>query len=714
MADLVLNFKYNGAVVQKLTLQNWNVDRDKMFYVFKTNTTSMQTDIKNILLEKITPSIGLVNLGLRLSGWLSTQYLVTSGFIEDIDAGERDVTITDGNIKISRLGLIFFREGESDFDVEGHYSTVKFVSQTQSYGSNSVEYQLSNQLTHGKNFVANCPVRGDAGTAFDNIINYKTVSATEYVYDLAGATQVEPIEISQTLENCTCDTQKVDVGETALITLTANDGYVFSQDNAPSITVNGVAKSFLLHYGNKTATVSYTANAGDVVEVNATAMEVSLPPEQITIATDLNNCTLNVETVEVGSSVTLSLTPISGYCFKVQPLLTVNGENIQFTVINDGLNAFIEYEAKSGDVVSVSANAVAIDVPPSEKVAKVVTYLTNVVMSPVITEFREGESVKITLTITEEYKWKSTPIFSTNAFDGSYESSYFNKVNDTTYEYTIPSTPFHNLIQNPVIQIIADALPLTTVSDKYGIVTLFKPSASDLVELSQKRFVDLSQNNVIDLGQYITSLKSIPYDVATTRSGDIILGKNDTDITAPIVDNDEITLDLGVVEVAGQYGNALDYEGVEVELILPYIGSVPLDVAKCLNKSIQVKYRINLISGDCVAMVYLKSEVGDVLLTTANGVIGFEIPYILKSDTSEVLQNANGEILFNEPPCLNIYQNLKASGDISVYTTQFIDIVGNLNGYNKASRVISVNNTGVIFAEEMQEIISLLTGGIII
>lgn len=702
MADLILNFKYSENTVTRIKISGWNEDTDKIFYSWNRYVAKWKKGFFDILTKYITPSTPLLNLGMMMDIYCPTDSNTNAqGFLENLST-DKEYTI-NGNANNGGIGFIFIREGVESFDVGGMVGTTNLLSQTTSTAEVAQDgnYFITPNLTKGDGFVMNCPI------ASSNQIQSITFGNKEGELAIT-IPKPKDVEIVQELENCTCDTQTVAVGEAKKIILTANDGYQF--DETPKISINGSDFDFTVKSSKLNAWYDYTANSGDVVKITAKADEIPLAPEVIDISASLENCTVNRRSVEVGESVLLVISPEDGFELDGIPTITVNGATDFFNIV--GTEAQFNYTAKSGDVVSVYGKAKEIEVIPETKTASISAELSNVTMSPSVSEFVEGSDLTLTLSIADGFEWEETPIFETNAFNGSVEIALFKKQGND-YVYTVPKSPFYDLVVSPYIRVIANAIPVTEVKNKYGICTLYKPTAEDMIELSKKRFINIASGEVYDLGQYITSLKSIPLDVPTTTSGDIRLGNTDTDINAPIVDNDEITLDLGVIEVKGKYGNALDSEGVTVEAVLPYIGIVELDASKCVNKSIAVKYRVNLISGDCVALVYLQSQGGEILLNASNGTIGFDVPYILKGENVQVMQNADGALLFTETPIVNVYQRLKANEDEDTYRTRYISLVGDLLGYNKASRIVSVSNEGVIMSDEMAEIERILKEGFI-
>lgn len=63
------------------------------------------------------------------------------------------------------------------------------------------------------------------------------------------------------------------------------------------------------------------------------------------------------------------------------------------------------------------------------------------------------------------------------------------------------------------------------------------------------------------------------------------------------------TVPFGSVSIPENWGNFLDYSQTNIELYLPFIGSVSIDVSECMGGTIEVEYTIDFFTGMCVANV---------------------------------------------------------------------------------------------------------------
>lgn len=69
--------------------------------------------------------------------------------------------------------------------------------------------------------------------------------------------------------------------------------------------------------------------------------------------------------------------------------------------------------------------------------------------------------------------------------------------------------------------------------------------------------------------------------------------------------------DLGSTPIRPSYNNFLDFTSVEIYCFLPYVGWVNLDVNKYMNTTLNIKYAIDIHSGECTAMLYSNGRLMD-------------------------------------------------------------------------------------------------------
>ena len=86
------------------------------------------------------------------------------------------------------------------------------------------------------------------------------------------------------------------------------------------------------------------------------------------------------------------------------------------------------------------------------------------------------------------------------------------------------------------------------------------------------------------------------------------------------------SIDLGSIYLKRTFNDWRDFEPyTKLSIYLPYVGSFPLDAKKYYNKTIDIKYFIDLRTGACTACLIAD----DVLLDWFDGIIGTEMPITL-------------------------------------------------------------------------------------
>lgn len=153
--------------------------------------------------------------------------------------------------------------------------------------------------------------------------------------------------------------------------------------------------------------------------------------------------------------------------------------------------------------------------------------------------------------------------------------------------------------------------PLPTISAaQTGLVTLFKPSLSELSALGSylwtniADFIENLNKLFMNPMDYLIALSIFPCNPSVGTQRAIKIGSWTTTITMSPILSQWYEFDCGEIVVSEYWGSALDYAPyTKLSLFLPFIGSVQLNTDEVMGNRLGVKYRIDLLSGQCVAMV---------------------------------------------------------------------------------------------------------------
>ncbi len=172
-----------------------------------------------------------------------------------------------------------------------------------------------------------------------------------------------------------------------------------------------------------------------------------------------------------------------------------------------------------------------------------------------------------------------------------------------------------------------------------GLCRLYNPTVSQLRDLGAWMWgsgLDLNALKKIFADPVDAILGCSIFPVAMPRSENpetIIFGNIDSGISAYVVSEQYTTRDLGTIEIDEMYNSYLDYAPyTKVQIFLPYIGMKTLNTDEVMGKTLGVVYSIDLLSGGCVAHVYIESQ----LMYEFGGTCNTQIPLTARDYTATV------------------------------------------------------------------------------
>ena len=293
------------------------------------------------------------------------------------------------------------------------------------------------------------------------------------------------------------------------------------------------------------------------------------------------------------------------------------------------------------------------------------------------------------------------------------------------------------------------------VSAGIGVLTsTFKMTKERLVQLGQFLWgsnifdkFSLVNNNPIE---NIISCKSIPINTDGANQ-EIVLGNVATGVNGEKISNNFAKQTIGSIAINEYYHNFLDYAPyTNVILYLPYIGFKELDTTLVMNKTLQVIYTVDAITGGCLAQVYVNSvrlyeftgNVGiDIPITASNraqvesgyiqagvgattsavgGNVGSAVTSLLNSATSQYHYSSTGNpspmcVASTNRTCYVIldrpnYQNLKAFNHTRGRKCYLSKTISTLKGFTICDSNIDLSGINATDTEK-EEIVNILSTG---
>lgn len=200
---------------------------------------------------------------------------------------------------------------------------------------------------------------------------------------------------------------------------------------------------------------------------------------------------------------------------------------------------------------------------------------------------------------------------SANSFTYSYDQIALTDVEENPYiEAGIATEDMSNdgsfILTNDPISV--PTLPTISAADT-GMITLFNPSLSQLQSLSNYLWSNLFDIETVkklfaDPMDAILGLSIVPVNVPNGAAKTVMVSGVPTDVVMITAASQFVDLDCGGVEVNGFFGSYLDYAPFsKLSIYLPYIGVHPLNVDEFVDKVVMVRYRVDILTGACVAYI---------------------------------------------------------------------------------------------------------------
>lgn len=209
-------------------------------------------------------------------------------------------------------------------------------------------------------------------------------------------------------------------------------------------------------------------------------------------------------------------------------------------------------------------------------------------------------------------------------------------------------------------EVEADPLPDETNfgATACGLITIFHPTKTQLKKLADviwgKGFLNFLQNLVENISDLFISLGMLPFSVTHGNTvevtwfsydvgGDVPIG---TGIYLDLAPNQWLEFQMGGIALDGtdprifSSDSVLDYSPYsKLGIYLPFIGYQELDIDECRDQTLYLTYRVDVLSGTCVALLTLNSYDEDRTIYEFTGNCLTQLP-LTSMDAQSLITNA--------------------------------------------------------------------------
>ena len=416
-----------------------------------------------------------------------------------------------------------------------------------------------------------------------------------------------------------------------------------------------------------------------------------------------SNCTGNntQTTIEHGENYTNTFTPNEGFAFNEsnKPYAVCAGVTYQSTLNQDG-TATLTINSVSGNI-EIRGGAIA-KYSLNLELYNCVLYDGE---NPYELDYvLEGGTYNFVLHSNDGFLFKTNPNWTMGEETGQFD---LNASDKTTATIKWNLYPYITISDNLSIQ----ANATVGASLKYGFVSIYNPTYDELDELSKLRFYSMTGSEVLDLSQYIISLRKLYVDIPQIARELVYFGGHNTNVSSNIVTTNFIETDCGTITIDEYNKNSLDYNGVEIDLYLPFIGNISLNPNQVYGKPLRLVYRTNPLNGDCVAVILSDN----VQIAYSQGNVSFDVPINFKyGNLNNYGTNDNALYMGELQPYIEVrtnrqYQNMNSR----LLNNNLWMQISDCSGYVLFNEV-ELHPVNRINKDEWDEIVSLLKGGIIV
>ena len=243
--------------------------------------------------------------------------------------------------------------------------------------------------------------------------------------------------------------------------------------------------------------------------------------------------------------------------------------------------------------------------------------------------------------------------------------------------------------------------------------TVYAPTDENMKKINNTVFID--NNDVIN--KFI-SYKKFWCNIPTDGTAKLKAGNYDFNFEAPVVHGNIIDVGCGNVTVEELHHSLLDYSPFSrLTIYLPFIGFMALDDKLVMGKAVRVNYRVDVLSGRCLAEVYtMVDDNTESCIASYAGTIASDEPL----SQGQVNYKGGYELMTSMQlgeltPFILVNTKIPLEGNIVNYKglpTNEIVKVGDITGFIKYS---SIHVDGMTATDvEKDEIESLLMSGIFV
>lgn len=252
------------------------------------------------------------------------------------------------------------------------------------------------------------------------------------------------------------------------------------------------------------------------------------------------------------------------------------------------------------------------------------------------------------------------------------------------------------------------------VIERHDFFTVYIPTNENMEVINNAIFLQGSET--VDVMHYFSSYKKFFCIIPIEGYKQLKASKYDFGVTAPYTKSYTLNIDCGSIQIDETFKSVMDYAPFSrLTIFLPFIGFQELDVSMVMNNVLHVVYTVDVLSGRCLAKLFVVIEENECCIAEYGGTIASDEVFSTTGQYNGSYELLTSMQLSELQTYVLISNKEPLEGNVSEYDgypTNEVIKVGDVTGFIAYDKIFAVGMTAT--ETEKREIESILKSGVLV
>lgn len=252
------------------------------------------------------------------------------------------------------------------------------------------------------------------------------------------------------------------------------------------------------------------------------------------------------------------------------------------------------------------------------------------------------------------------------------------------------------------------------VAERHDFFTVYIPTNENMETINDAIFLQGSET--VDVMHYFSSYKKFFCIIPIEGYKQLKASKYDFGVTAPYTKSYNLDIDCGSIQIDETFNSVMDYAPFSrLTIFLPFIGFQELDVSMVMNNVLHVVYTVDVLSGRCLAKLFVVIEENECCIAEYGGTIASDEVFSTTGQYNGSYELLTSMQLGELQTYVLISNKEPLEGNVSEYDgypTNEVIKVGDVTGFVAYDKIFAVGMTAT--ETEKREIESILKSGVLV